>query len=115
MEFEIKTERGARIIEMSGALDMHASEEALRVLREAVRSAPNALLLDLSGLRYLKSSGYQVLFEVIEDSRKLAVPLAVVGAPEGIAEIMRVFRLEDLIPVYPSVHDALDGLLPVQT
>ncbi len=115
MEFEIKTERGARIIEMSGALDMHSSEEARRMLREAVRSAPEALLLDLSGLRYLKSSGYQVLLEALEDSRKLAVPLAVVGAPGEIAEIMRVFRLDDVVPVYPSIREALDGILPIET
>lgn len=111
MEYEVKLEQGVPIIEVSGSLDMHANETARKFVQETLRTMPPAFLLDLSGLQFLKSSGYQVLFELAEEARKLGIPVGLVAPPENIKTIMNVFRLDVVLPVYDTTSEALEDLL----
>jgi len=113
MDYEIRYEQGVQIVELNGSLDMNSAKEARMVLRESVQTLPELLLIDLSGLRYLKSTGYQSLYELAGRARELKTPVAIVGPPPEIATIMRIFRLTDLFPVYESVSEAVEEMLPL--
>jgi anti-anti-sigma factor len=112
MRYGIRQENGARVIELFGSLDMSNSEEARAVFEKVLRSDPNLILVDMGGLQFLKSSGFQVLFELLEGARKNDVPVAVVGPHDRIQSVLNIFRLDKLIPVYDSVTEALDDLVP---
>jgi anti-anti-sigma factor len=66
--------------------------------------------MDLSGLRYLKSSGYQVLFELVEKSQATGIPTALVGPIKEISTIMKIFRLDSLYPMYETLAEAIDDM-----
>ena len=112
MRYGIRQENGARIIELFGSLDMSNSEEARGVFEKVLGSQPNLILIDMAGLQFLKSSGFQVLFELLEGARKKDIPVAVVGPHERIQSVLSIFRLDELIPVYNSVAEALEDLVP---
>jgi len=112
MRYGIRQENGARIIELFGSLDMSNSEDARTVFDKVLRSQPNLILIDMAGLQFLKSSGFQVLFELVEGARQKDVPIAVVGPHDRIQSVLDIFRLDKVIPVYNSVAEALDDLVP---
>lgn len=107
---KVRMERGAAIIELYGSLDMTTSDEARRVFRETVDSDPRMILIDLGGLEYLKSSGFQAIYELLDLASGSGIPLAVIGPHGGIRSIMSVFNLDRSLPVYETVDEALDGL-----
>ena len=107
---KVRKERGASIIELYGSLDMTTSDEARRVFRESVDGDPRLILIDLGGLEFLKSSGFQALYELLDLTRESGIPLAVIGPHEGIRSIMNVFNLDRSLPVYASIEEALEDM-----
>jgi len=101
---------GATIVELYGSLDMTTSDETRRVFKETVEADPRFVLIDLGGLEFLKSSGFQALYELLDLTRDAGVPLAVIGPHEGIRSVMHVFNLERTFPIYETIEDALEDL-----
>ncbi|MCA9410580.1 MAG: STAS domain-containing protein [Candidatus Omnitrophica bacterium] len=110
MEYKVRTQNEAKIIELTGALDLHSASDAGALFRETLDANPPLLIIDLSELQYLKSSGYQALVELVKRSEERDIPVAIVGPHEGIRAIMKVFRLDVFFPVYDSVEDALESI-----
>ena len=107
MEYKVRTRDDAKIIELSGSLDLHSVGDAGTLFRETLETNPSLLVIDLSELEYLKSSGYQALVELVKRSEEKKIPVAIVGPHEGIRAIMSVFRLDVFFPVFETVEEAL--------
>lgn len=107
----IRKKNGAWIIELFGSLDMTTSDEVREVFSESVDARPSLILIDLGGLEFLKSSGFQALYELLDRAREEDIPIAVVGAHEGIRSVMHVFNLEQMIPIYDTIQEALEDLM----
>lgn len=79
-------------------------------LQMAAQGRQNTIVLDFSDLRHLDSSGVEVL---LEGQRKLAYhgQMIVLVAPSAsIRKVLSVLRLEDVMPVFVSVKEALTYL-----
>jgi stage II sporulation protein AA (anti-sigma F factor antagonist) len=77
--------------------------------REHLAAAHDAegLILDLRGLRYLDSSGINALFDAHRALAPSGRRIALVGLSPNIRRIPSVLDLEDLMPTFPSVEEAL--------
>ena len=94
---------------LEGELDIASAEEALHRVAEAERASPSLLVIDLSMLTFVDSSGVRVIL-VAEDharaaGRRLAVRL-------GRGPALRVFSalgLVDRFELLPARDDPLPG------
>lgn len=101
----------AAIVAVTGEVD------ALTVgrLREAIdaglaQASSPRVVLDLSGVSFLASSGLAALVEGATDLGERGGWLRVVaGSQRAVVRALEVTGLDDILPNYPSVADALGG------
>jgi anti-sigma B factor antagonist len=87
-----------------GEVDMESAPELEAALEEAIRASDGALLVDLSGVEFLDSSGLQVLLRVRArlgtEDRALALvcPFGPVRRVFELAGLSDVFTLYERVP-----------------
>ena len=98
------------VIAPEGELDIANVEHLRRSLAEAAQNGTDGLVVDLSGVEFIDSSGLGAIIETYERFRREHRSLAVV-APRGSAAalILTLTGLRRKVPVYESRQAALDA------
>jgi anti-sigma B factor antagonist len=113
MAIEIVRLAGAPGVAVRGEVDIATAPALEQALETAIRESAGALVVDLSGVEFLDSSGLQVLLRARALLGREDRALAVV-CPRG--PVRRVFELSgvsELFAPYPSCEAALAALVPV--
>ncbi len=95
------------VVVLSGEVDATNSEELYNILESVVLRHPRLLVVDLSALSFMDSTGLRML---LRSSRELDQQGGVLGlaAPQvSVARVLQLTRADQLIPVYESVADAI--------
>jgi anti-sigma B factor antagonist len=90
------------VLTVSGELDVFAAPDLADELEKAMR-APR-IIVDLSQCRYIDSTGIAALFRAHKRSGERI--RLVVGDQQTIRRILRVTRVETLMPVFENLEDA---------
>ncbi len=100
-----------QIIHLSGEVDESNLSEFTKVVQPLVADMNNqALLFDLSGLKFLSSKvigQFAYLHTTLTHSRRR---LALANMDENIKDIFALVGLDQIIPNYPDVQSALNNL-----
>jgi anti-sigma B factor antagonist len=98
------------LLDLSGRLtsfEMGALHDAIaRLLREGHKN----ILLNLSGLEYLDSSGIGELARNYVSVAKAGGQMIVVGLTPKVEEILKVTQLYRVVPEFPSEEEAVESL-----
>ncbi len=106
MNHEIREESGAVIVALEGDVDLQSSPDARKVLLECVgRKKP--VLVDLSGVGYIDSSGVASLVESLQTARKFGSNLILVAVSEGALRVLQLARLDKVFTICDSIEDGL--------
>jgi anti-anti-sigma factor len=96
---------------LAGEIDPSNARTLGNELTDAVPNDAMAVVLDLTGVRYLDSSGVQLLFELAERLASRQQRLAVAVAPDAPARrVLEIVSLDVTAPVADSRADALERL-----
>ena len=77
-------------------------------LRRAIDAgAADAFVLDLSGVRFLTSAALGMFINIHAHLADRGCRLALAGATGNVARVLKQARLEELMPVCPTVPDAV--------
>lgn len=111
------TEVGAvAVVTVAGELDLH-TVRALTAEIEVALARPGlaAIVIDLSGVTFLGSSGLGTLAEIATRPAEPPVPVGLVAPPEHrtVVRPWEVLNLRPILPMFPDVGAALSGLGPV--
>jgi anti-anti-sigma factor len=87
---ERRTEGDALVVALSGELDLASTPILERELREAEAAAPARLVIDLSGLGFMDSTGLQALLRARERGSENVHELLLRRGPH---QVQRVFEL----------------------
>ncbi len=109
MNHDIREESGAIIVALEGDVDLQSSPDARKVLLECVnRKMP--VLVDLSGVGYIDSSGVASLVESLQTARKAGSNLILVAVSEGALRVLQLARLDKVFTICDSVEDGLSKI-----
>jgi len=74
-----------------------------------MRSAeePKRLVVNLSGVTYLDSSGLAVLIEAMQNVEKYGGKFAIAGMQETVRSIFEIARLDQVFHIFTDVDSAL--------
>lgn len=97
------------VISIEGDLDGNVVEQLGAVVSEAMDSDPDRLVLDLTGLGFMNSSGIAAVVGILRQTRAAGVELAATGLSDHYRHIFQITRLDQEIAVYPDVSDATAG------
>lgn len=103
------TERpGGHVVEVTGDLDLYTGPSLRQALFALADEQPGRrVAVDLSGLRFLDSSGLGVLIAGLKRIRAGGGTLALVGCAGAVLEVLVVTGLDRAFPLHDTVDEAL--------
>jgi anti-sigma B factor antagonist len=101
------------LLKFKGDVDMNTSADVRNALTEVFRegaSGMKALLIDLSQVRYMDSSGIATLVEIMQNCRKKGARLSLCELSPPVKAVFELARLTSVFEIYPTVEDAVKSL-----
>ncbi|MBD3308732.1 anti-sigma factor antagonist [candidate division KSB3 bacterium] len=109
VSIETRTRDQAFIIEISGEVDLYSSPLVReKVLQTIQRQRPPLLLIELSQVTYMDSSGIATLVEGLQLSKDTQTRFLLVGLSQAVLEVFQLVRLERVFEIYATEDDALN-------
>ena len=112
MKMDIVTEKIALgfLVKVKGDVDMNSStdvREALGLVFKQRSIATKALVVDLSQVRYMDSSGIATLVEALQTCMKQGMQLRLADLSPAVKDVFELARLAAVFEIYTSLNDAM--------
>ena len=106
MVYEVRSEGDTTIVALSGDVDLENSPQVRSVLLDSVRDK-RGILVDMSGVSYIDSSGIASLVEAYQSARRARTMFALVAVSDAAMRVLELARLDQVFSIHASVADAL--------
>jgi anti-sigma B factor antagonist len=100
------------VVEVSGKLTSFESGALRNSIGRLLKEGHKQILLNLSGLVYLDSSGIGDLVHTYMSVVKSGGEMKVVGLTEKVEEILKITQLYQVFPEFKDEHSALQSFPP---
>ena len=96
------------IIDLSGDIDLGNTPAVRKVLlREVKENRVPRVVINLSKVRYIDSSGVASLVEALKASRDVGSRLILIGLSTSVREVLQLSRLLKIFEIYDKEEEAL--------
>src|SRR5438270_5093679 len=95
------------VLPLDGEIDLHVSPEVAASLRTMIENKPKQVVIDLTKVTYLDSSGLAVLIEGMQNVQKYGGRFGLAGVQEDVKHVFDIARLDQVFQIYPDVDTAL--------
>jgi anti-sigma B factor antagonist len=102
-----KTKPPQNVFAPEGAIDLHVSPEIRASLLEIIDQKPKRLVVDLSRVPYVDSSGIAVLILAMQSMEHQGGTFVLAGAQETVQTILECAKLDQYFTLFPDVDAAL--------
>jgi len=106
VEHEVHADADALVVALRGEVDLEHSPRARAVLLKAVEDAAS-VLVDLSGVTYIDSSGVASLVEAFQSARGRGSQFALVAMSAPVQRVLELARLDRVFTIHASVARGL--------
>ena len=103
--------QGRRVVRVSGEIDVDTGPQLRDHLLGLVAAGEYDIVVDLSGVSFLDSSGLGVLVMVHKRIRTAGGALRLAGCQPEVVSIFHLTALDRVIEMFPTVQDALKDSL----
>jgi anti-sigma B factor antagonist len=108
MQISIRRVDNATVVDVAGDIDLASSPEVRKALLHEVRdNRKPRLVLNLSAVRYIDSSGVASLVEGLKASRDIGSRFILVGLSGPAREVLQLSRLVKVFEIYDTEVEAL--------
>ncbi len=104
---KMHTSQRPNVFSPDGAIDLHVSPEMRASLRALIDQKPKRLVVDLTRVPYVDSSGLAVLIGAMQSLEHQGGVLMLAGARETVRLILATARLDEYFKLFPTVEAAL--------
>lgn len=113
MKISARRIKTATILDVSGNIDMSNSPEVRKALLHEIREqGVTRVVINLSAVDYIDSSGVASLVEGLKASRDLGSRLVLFGLNDSARELLKISRLLKLFEVYDDETQAMASVAP---
>lgn len=95
------------VIDIAGKLDTQTAGTALEGLQEHLAASPGDMLINLSALEFVSSSGLRVILRVAKQVRGQGDKLKVCGATGVVKEVLEISGFDSLLDLHDEEAQAL--------
>ncbi|MEU3401255.1 stage II sporulation protein AA (anti-sigma F factor antagonist) [Streptomyces filamentosus] len=106
VDVEIRDGRTA-VLAVAGELDMETAGRLQERLTEQFGAGRRRLVLDLSALDFMDSSGLNVLIQAVNEARETGGDLYLAAPTPAVRRILEITGVTTTIPPHEAVADAL--------
>ena len=97
----------AVVVDAVGEIDLESSPHFQRSLLFILDDKPKRVIINLSDVTYMDSSGVASLVKVLSNTRKNGLELYLVGMAERIRSLFEITRLETVFDIRRDEQEAL--------
>jgi anti-sigma B factor antagonist len=95
------------VLPLEGEIDLHVSPRVSEKLGEMIKARSSRVVVDLTRVTYIDSSGLAVLISAMQDVEDYGGRFAIAGMQENVRTIFETARLDKVFLSYPHVDAAL--------
>jgi len=95
------------VLPLEGEIDLHVSPRVAASLGVMIEKKPPRLVVDLSKVTYIDSSGLAVLIEGMQNVEAYGGKFCLAGLQENVKPIFEIARLDQVFLIFPHVDAAL--------
>ena len=106
MKHEISQKQDSSVVAFSGEIDLESSPAAREILLKCFESTSN-VIVDLSEVSYIDSSGVASLVEALQAAKKNGSRFSLAAASEPTRRVLELARLDKVFTIYDTVDDGL--------
>lgn len=107
MELQFTSQQHAGIIAVHGDVDALTAQELTNFMNAKIEAGHTCLVLDLSGVDFMSSSGLRSLIEVLKNCRAVGGDLRLAATQPRIENVLKMAGFLNIIKAYPDVESAL--------
>lgn len=104
MTYPVRQQGDTAIVSLTGDIDMHTSPDARKQILNCITDK-HSVLVDLSAVTYIDSSGIASLVEGLQAAKTAGLTFALVGASAPTMNVLKLARLEQVFTLYPTLPD----------
>jgi anti-sigma B factor antagonist len=104
---QIRWEGSAAIVELRGEVDMHHTPAVHKALLGVCEKKPPRLVIDMTEVSYLDSSGIGVLVEVFRRVNAYNGQFRLAGVGQRVRSVFEITRLDKFFKMYATTAEAL--------
>ena len=109
LEVDTEEREGLVRVSLRGELDLSTVEKVEDELRRIEDRADRLLVLDLSGLTFLDSTGLRLMVTADQRARKTGRRLALVKGPETVHRVFTITKLDERLQMVDDVKELEQG------
>jgi anti-sigma B factor antagonist len=106
MEHAVRDEGGALVVSFEGEVDLENSPKAREVLLDCVGRGVS-VLVDLSSVSYIDSSGVASLVEAFQLAKQKESTFALVAVSPAAMRVLALARLDRVFTIHETIDDAM--------
>ncbi len=105
MKHEIREEEGTLVVVFEGDVDLQSSPDARKALLGAVEKGLT-ILVDLSSVDYIDSSGVASLVEAFQKAKSNHQKFILISVSESALRVLELARLDKVFTICGSISEA---------
>jgi len=103
VDIQIEDQPPFKIVRLSGDVDLHSSPRAREAILACLKlKAP--LLVELSAVSYMDSSGVASLVEGYQTAKKQGLEFGLVAVAPSAMNVLKLARLDKVFPIHASLE-----------
>ncbi len=110
MEIHQTSQDGVTVVAIEGRLDAPGVPQAEQVFQELIDSDAGRILLDLSGVEYISSSGLRLFIMLAKATDRSKAKLAFCRLSPFVLDVLEITHLTTRFNIYPSREEALQAI-----
>ncbi len=114
MKVQVRNENNVSIIDCSGDVDLYSSPRLREALLGQMREGGNSVLVNMTEVSYIDSSGIATLVEGLQLSRQTKTRLGLFGLRNNARSVLELARLNKVFTIFENEQEALEKISSVQ-
>ena len=106
MSFEVEEIQGFTVVRLVGEIDLRNSPQARKQILTQLKKKKD-VMVDLSGVEYIDSSGIASLVEGFQYARNNGREFGLLGVSAFAMNVLRLARLDKVFRIYDSLEDRI--------
>jgi anti-sigma B factor antagonist len=98
------------VVTVTGEIDVCTAPEFKSVVNKAIFTGAQNLIVDLTDVSYMDSSGFGTLLGATKRIKPRGGSVNLVGCSEAIERMLKITRLDTIFGMFPRVDDAVQGI-----
>jgi anti-anti-sigma factor len=99
----------ATVVRIAGSAGMAEAQQMQATLEGLSEQSPSLLVLDLSGMNFICSTGLSAIISAHVRSRRYEGSVRLVNPQPPVRQLLELTNLTKVLPIYPTVEEALKG------